>query len=130
MPYKPKRPCSHPGCPRLTDGRYCEEHEKEAASTYERNQRDPLTSRRYGSAWRKARKKFLAEHPFCKLCRRQEDLHKRRLPITSLPPDMAVPMTMRTSWRYANGATRPSMGARETDGTLKVTTCGVYPRGI
>ena len=26
MPYKPKRPCSYPGCPRLTSGRYCEEH--------------------------------------------------------------------------------------------------------
>ena len=71
MPYKPKRPCSHPGCPRLTEGRYCEEHAKEAARTYERHQRDPGTSRRYGSAWRKARSKFLAEHPFCELCRRE-----------------------------------------------------------
>ncbi|NCC13826.1 MAG: HNH endonuclease, partial [Spirochaetia bacterium] len=25
----------------------------------------------YGSSWRKARKKFLDEHPFCELCRRQ-----------------------------------------------------------
>ena len=25
MPRKPKRPCSHPGCPNLTDGRFCEE---------------------------------------------------------------------------------------------------------
>ena len=71
MPYKPKRPCSHPGCPRLTDGRYCEEHAKEAARAYERNQRDPGTHKRYGSSWRKARKKLLDEHPFCELCRRQ-----------------------------------------------------------
>ncbi|NLN72464.1 MAG: HNH endonuclease [Thermoplasmatales archaeon] len=71
MPYKPKRPCSHPGCPRLTDGRYCEEHAKEAASTYERNQRDPGTHKRYGSSWRKARKTFLEGHPFCELCRRE-----------------------------------------------------------
>lgn len=28
MPRKPKRPCSFPGCPNLTDGRFCEEHEK------------------------------------------------------------------------------------------------------
>lgn len=28
VPRKPKRPCSFPGCPRLTDGRFCPEHEK------------------------------------------------------------------------------------------------------
>ena len=28
MPRKPKRPCSYPGCPKLTDGRFCEEHQK------------------------------------------------------------------------------------------------------
>ena len=28
MPRKPKRPCSYPGCPNLTDGRFCEEHSK------------------------------------------------------------------------------------------------------
>jgi len=48
-----------------------------------------------------------------------EDLHQRRLPITSRPPDMVVLMMRRTSWRYVTGATRPSTGARETDGTLK-----------
>lgn len=26
MPYRPKKPCRHPGCANLTDGRYCEEH--------------------------------------------------------------------------------------------------------
>ena len=70
MPYKPKRPCSHPGCPNLTEGRYCEEHAKEAARAYERNQRDPGTHKRYGSSWRKARKAFLDGHPLCELCRR------------------------------------------------------------
>lgn len=28
MPRKPKRPCSYPGCPKLVDGQYCEEHQK------------------------------------------------------------------------------------------------------
>ena len=36
MPRKPKRPCSYPGCPRLTDGRYCEEHAKLEAKRYEK----------------------------------------------------------------------------------------------
>ena len=74
MPYKPKRPCSHPGCPRLTEGRYCAEHAKEAARTYERHQRDPETHKRYGHTWRKVRKAFLAEQPFCVLCRRHGKL--------------------------------------------------------
>ncbi len=30
MPIKPKKPCAKPGCPNLTDGRYCEEHKAEA----------------------------------------------------------------------------------------------------
>jgi 5-methylcytosine-specific restriction protein A len=71
MPYKPKRPCSQSGCPRLTDGRYCEAHAKEAAKQYELHQRDPGTNKRYGSSWRKARKAFLDEHPLCELCRHQ-----------------------------------------------------------
>ena len=28
MPRKPKRPCSFPGCPKLTEGRFCEECQK------------------------------------------------------------------------------------------------------
>jgi len=29
MPRKPKRPCSFPGCPELTDGRYCDMHQRQ-----------------------------------------------------------------------------------------------------
>ena len=36
MPRKPKRPCSYPGCPRLTDGRFCEEHQKLENQRYEK----------------------------------------------------------------------------------------------
>ena len=41
MPRKPKRPCSFPGCPKLTEGRFCEEHAKAEARRYEKYQRDP-----------------------------------------------------------------------------------------
>ena len=41
MPRKPKRPCSFPGCPKLTEGRFCEEHEKEENKRYERYDRNP-----------------------------------------------------------------------------------------
>jgi len=71
MPYKPKRPCSHPGCPLLTDGRFCEEHAKLDAKNYERYDRSPETRKRYDHKWRKIRKEFLDTHPFCALCRQE-----------------------------------------------------------
>ena len=52
MPRKPKRPCSYPGCPRLTDGRYCEEHAKLEAKRYEKYDRD----------------RYISAHPLCEEC--------------------------------------------------------------
>ncbi len=69
MPTKPKRPCSHPGCPLLTDGQYCDEHRREADAFY--HQRDPDSHKRYGRAWRKVRKRQLARQPLCEMCMRQ-----------------------------------------------------------
>lgn len=36
MPYRPKKPCAYPGCPKLTDGRYCEEYQSVVNSNYEK----------------------------------------------------------------------------------------------
>ena len=46
MPRKPRRPCGHPGCPRLAveGGQYCEEHTK--------TERD----------------RYAAAHPLCEMC--------------------------------------------------------------
>lgn len=68
MPRKPKRPCSYPGCPNLTDGRFCEEHAKEEARRYEHYDRDPATKRRYGRAWKRIRNSYAATHPLCEEC--------------------------------------------------------------
>ena len=68
MPRKPKHPCSYPGCPKLTDKRFCEEHEKLSNSNYEKYGRDKSTKKRYGRAWKRIRDKYAAEHPFCELC--------------------------------------------------------------
>ena len=27
MPYRPRKPCHHPGCPNLTEGMYCTLHQ-------------------------------------------------------------------------------------------------------
>ncbi len=71
MPYKPKRPCAYPGCPRLTDGRYCEEHTKLVNSNYNRYERDPASRKRYGRAWQRIRKAYADEHPLCEECLKQ-----------------------------------------------------------
>lgn len=70
MPKKPKRPCSYPGCPKLTDGRFCEEHAKLEAKRYEKYDRDPETRRRYGRAWKRTRDSYVQQHPLCELCQK------------------------------------------------------------
>ena len=71
MPKKPKRPCSYPGCGRLTDGQYCDAHRQTAERQYNRYLRDPDTNKRYGRAWKKIRARFLLRHPLCEQCRQE-----------------------------------------------------------
>ncbi len=66
MPRRPKKPCKHPGCPKLTDGDFCEEH-----VVLHRADRADASGRGYDSRWRKARKLFLKRHPLCEKCKEQ-----------------------------------------------------------
>lgn len=68
MPRKPKRPCSYPGCPKLTDGRFCTEHQKQENKRYEKYDRDPAVRQRYGRAWKRIRDRHVANHPLCEMC--------------------------------------------------------------
>ena len=68
MPRRPKKPCLYPGCPKLTYGRYCEEHQKQENKRYEKYQRNPATKKRYGEQWRRIRKQYAQTHPFCEQC--------------------------------------------------------------
>lgn len=86
MPSRPKRPCSHPGCPELTSGQYCPTHAKAEAKRYEKYDRDPNHNKRYGRAWKKIRAAFLRENPLCEMCWQDGKLtaadtvhHKRKL---------------------------------------------------
>ena len=63
MPMKPKKPCRHPGCPKLTDGLYCEEHE-----VLHRGDRASSSKRGYNRQWQKARARYLKAHPLCVQC--------------------------------------------------------------
>ena len=68
MPYKPKKPCAYPGCPNLTDKRYCPEHQRLEDKLYNKYQRDPDHKRKYGKKWQKVRAHYVQSHPFCELC--------------------------------------------------------------
>lgn len=70
MPYKPKRPCSYPGCPHLTNGRFCEEHQRQENKRYEKYNRPPEAKKRYGRAWKRIRDRHIAQHPLCEVCKR------------------------------------------------------------
>ena len=62
VPRKPKRPCSFPGCPNLTEGRFCEEHQKQENRRYEKYDRDPAVRRRYGRAWKRIRDRYAVSY--------------------------------------------------------------------
>ena len=68
MPKYPKRPCSYPGCPNLTDGQYCEEHRTKARRQYDKYERSPDVHKKYGHAWRLISDKYMLEHPYCEQC--------------------------------------------------------------
>ena len=68
MPSKPKRPCSYPGCPRLTDKQYCEEHTAIARNQYNKYERSPDINKKYGRAWKRIRDRHAAQHPLCERC--------------------------------------------------------------
>jgi len=87
MPIKPKRPCSYPGCPELTDGQYCDYHRREEYKKYNRFQRDEFSKRFYNSReWKLLRRQKLAKDPLCEQCKREG----RLTPATVV--DHIVPM--------------------------------------
>jgi 5-methylcytosine-specific restriction enzyme A len=69
MPMMPRKPCPHPGCPRLTTGGYCEEHAKERQRQYDRERyHDEARQWYFSPRWRRASKAYLDEHPLCEPC--------------------------------------------------------------
>jgi len=68
MPYKAKKPCAHPGCPALTDKRFCPGHSGAEARRYEQQQRAPAAAKRYGHPWQAVRPAYLSAHPLCEMC--------------------------------------------------------------
>ena len=64
MPRKQKKPCAVPGCPNLTDGRYCEKHRQQANKDYDRYYRSRENYDRYhNKGWKAIRAAQLHRQP-------------------------------------------------------------------
>ena len=69
MPKKPKKPCGYPGCPKLTDGQYCDEHKRLRDKEYNQYGRDEISKNFYKTQiWKAVRRRHLNSHPFCEEC--------------------------------------------------------------
>jgi len=68
MPSRPNTPCRHPGCAALVSygTKYCEKHHP----LHPEDTRS-AGSRGYGTAWNRARKRYLETHPLCVECMKQ-----------------------------------------------------------
>ena len=58
MPKKPLRPCSHPGCPNLCEGQFCEQHRVEERRKYDKYERSSDVNCKYGRAWKRIRDRY------------------------------------------------------------------------
>ena len=67
VPYKVKHGCHYPGCNKLTDGEYCEEHAKMMEKNYDARRSNDHT-RKYGHEWKRIRERYVREHPLCEQC--------------------------------------------------------------
>ena len=65
MPRKPKKPCAYPGCPNLTDTKYCESHKALENTEYTAGSRNTFYK---SPEWKKKRAEYLESHPFCSSC--------------------------------------------------------------
>lgn len=74
MPRRPQRPCSYHGYPNLCDGQYCEEHASLMNRRYNKFERSADSNKKYGRAWWEIRKRYVAAHPLCEMCLKEDRL--------------------------------------------------------
>jgi 5-methylcytosine-specific restriction protein A len=77
MPRKPNKPCACPGCPNLTEGKYCEKH-KGIGYEYISGSKDAFY---VSPEWKQARKAYLEEHPLCVCCGQPAKIVDHVVPI-------------------------------------------------
>ena len=90
MPWKPLRPCRHPGCPNLSEQAYCEIHRQKVKAdvnrNYDRSKRDREMYNFYHSAaWIKLRSIKIKKNPLCEECYKHGHLKKASIVDHILP---------------------------------------------
>ena len=96
MPFRPKHPCAHPGCPELVEkGKYCDKH-KPLHPEVTRS----ASSRGYGRSWQKASKQYLNEHPLCVMCQ-AEGRYRKATVVDHIIPHRGVTLLFwdRGNWQ-------------------------------
>jgi 5-methylcytosine-specific restriction protein A len=69
-PFKSKHPCNFPGCPLITNERYCPTHDHLVKKKYE-EERESASDRGYDARWHKVSEMHLNEFPLCVECEKQ-----------------------------------------------------------
>ena len=77
MPKRPKKPCSCPGCPNLTDGRYCDSHRFMEPKTESRRH----NSFYYPTEWKPFRMEYIKGYPFCIRCGKPAEIVDYIIPL-------------------------------------------------
>ena len=95
MPKRPLRPCSHPGCPNLCEGQFCEQHRVEERRKYDKYERSSDVNRKYGRAWKRIRDRYAAEHPLYEMCLMEGRLRYRK--FTTFCPFPKAALTQGTT---------------------------------
>jgi 5-methylcytosine-specific restriction enzyme A len=95
MPERAKRPCNKPGCPNLTDARYCDDHAKAAQSQINR-WRGSAHQRGYDRRWQAVRVQALRRDKYlCQRCLKDS----RVTPATMV--DHIIPIVVDPTLRLA-----------------------------
>lgn len=69
MPFKPKKPCAHPGCGALTHERFCDAHKREDRAVYDVVRAGKPWRKWYKSRqWLALRAAQLYAAPLCRYC--------------------------------------------------------------
>lgn len=123
-----KRPCTYPGCGRLTESRRCDKH----AHVDQREldaRRGSSAERLYGARWRRERLSWLRLHPLC-ACD-ECDAGRKRVTVATVV-DHVIPhrgnealFWDRSNWRSMAKACHDRKTAREDGGFGRAPAQGV-----
>ena len=68
MSWRPKQPCTWPGCGQLTDHGRCEQHRRQFEREQQRRDNDETREFYNSRPWRQCSKQHLQDEPLCRIC--------------------------------------------------------------